>query len=253
MFALQDGAMLRNRSAAPAEFDLIDRGLTLGFAITQWINDPPAATKRLQKSQEQFQAQAICANLLHGALSSLVSAVRLALYGTHVDSLALIRAAFEATYFADYFKRHEADATFWGKASEIKDFAKRRQYLLDFDRKKRVRQTLEEHYGESSMSDLFHHLSAFGPHATTDTVAMRMSSSSRNVANVGFASSGKAGATAICAKYILHITGYILSEFFEYLVEYIDDNLEIIETYSRFCRDRERLPACPPDSLSMHG
>jgi hypothetical protein len=244
--------MPRNCSAAPVEFALIDRGLTLGFGLSACINDSPIIAKRPDKPPDTVLAETTCANLLHSALSSLVSAVRLALSGDHVDALALVRLGFESTYFADYFKRHPSDAVIWWKSAEIADPLARWRYLEDFAKSKKIHRTLENYYGDPSMTRLFRELSSNGSHASPETVSLRLSSSVSEIANIGFASSWKVEATALCASHALYCLAYLLSEVIEDFEQYVEKPSPILEEYDDFRRDFDIWHARPERLLSLY-
>ena len=209
LFIRQDNASLRNWQEARPEFELTERGLILGWAITLWLNEDPILPQRKAKAPEVSDPETICINLLHAAWSGLVNATRLALYGAHVDALNLIRSAFEATFHAEYFRDHPSNAIEWGKAGQITDLDARRVFISRFERKKQIRQSVEKKYlPDRSLSRGYHELSTFGTHINPITTFLRLSSNIQGIANLGFMSVGKSEATRLCAIRILHILRY---------------------------------------------
>lgn len=88
LFAHQDSASTRNDASIQAQASLLDRAVQACERVTIHIN----AREYLGEAEPERR---VIANLLHASWSSLVSSVRLLLFGAHVDALTLMRGAFE--------------------------------------------------------------------------------------------------------------------------------------------------------------
>jgi hypothetical protein len=256
MFALQDGASKRNWAEASAEFALIERGLMIGWSATLLVNDEITIAKRKAKAEVTMRAETIGANLLHAALSSLVNAARLTLCGAHVDALSLARGAFESTYHAEYFRDHPDDAVEWDRAGLETDVYKIADSIRKFEERKQVRRTVAGKYSDppevgESLHRLFKELSTYGSHANPQTVVLRLASDRPGVANLGFVSIGKSEATRLCANHVLHLVGYVLSEFSDYFAEYLDGAADFVGAYEQFRHDHEGLRQREPGRYSL--
>lgn len=250
--AIQESVASWHADAARSEFDLIERGLILGWSVTLYLNDGPILDERKAKAPEASMPETIRANLLHAAWGSLVNATRLALYGAHVDSLNLARAAFEAAYHADYFRDHPEDAAEWDRCGSVKDLMGRRKCIDEFQRTKRVRRVVGQKYKpEDSMERFFAELSTYGTHANPVTVALRLSSPVDGVASLGFTSVGRPEATKLCASHILHTLAYVLSEYHDGFADYLAQNETLTATYQEFEAELAAVRSRSPRELSL--
>ena len=252
VFAQEDAVAQQNWAAAPAEFNLIEHGIALGFSITLWLQEDPIIAKREAKPADIVTTETICANLLHAAWSSLLNATRMALQGAHVEALTLARTALEATYHAEYFRDHPAEAVEWDKTGSITNLKDLRRSIVDLERKMGARKKVQQKYEpDESLSDLYAEVSTYGAHVNPKTVAQRLSSARPGIANLGFASVGKSQATRLCAAHILHILGYTLSEFWDSFGAYLRQNADLVATYEQFGNDLTALRAAAPEKLSL--
>lgn len=241
-----------NCDAARTEFDLLERGLVPGFAVTLWLNEGHIVEQRCDKPLDISMAETICINLLHAAWSSLVNATRLSLYGAHVDSLGLVRAALEAAYHAEYFCDHPEDALAWDEAGKVEDLEQRRTLIRKCDSDKRVRSKVEAKYApDKSLSRFFYELSTYGAHANPATVSLRLSSGTPGVANLGFISVGKLEATQLCANHILHTLSYVISTYRDGFSDYLNENHQLVARVEEFEAILAKLRASGPSALSL--
>lgn len=255
-FGRQDGAVQRNYEAAKTEFDLIERGTIIGWACTLALNADPVLSQRRAKAPNDATAETIFINLLHAAWSGLVNATRLALYGAHIDALNLTRWAFEATYHAEYFRQHPADALEWDKTGHILDLDDFHAAIEAFRRAKGIRADLDKRYaglGGVSLTRLHRELSSYGTHPNPKTVGLRLASPVRGRARLGYMSVGYAQATRLTASHILHIVGYLLSEYFDGCGPLLAARPEIFAAYKAFQDDRDVWrSSATPQGLSLN-
>lgn len=224
MFARQDQVQGENWRQAPAEFALIERGLTLGFDLTVWLVERHKQIARdagsdadLEPPPDVLRPAVIRANLLHAAFVTLVSATRLVLFGDVIDALALTRTAFEAVFHAEYFRDHPAALREWDQIGSVLDVLEVQRRVGDFNGKhdgvrKRVRARYTGEAGES-FDRVFAELSTFGTHINPKTVGLRLGTSRPQAANLGFLSVGYSERPLLCASLVLGILRYALSEF----------------------------------------
>jgi hypothetical protein len=257
LFATQDAAIKENLSFAPQEFSLLNRGLVLGLNITMCLNDLPGVSMRKTKNQTQQESDTIIINLLHAGWSALVNATRLSLFGAHCDAIALIRHAFEASYYAEFFIGNPDAALVWNKAGQIIDAKKRRKFQEKFENKYQVKNTLKEKYrikglDPTPIDRILNETSSFGIHINPFTVAFRLQrTTSTQCNNMGFMSTGKKEATRLCAVWCGSIAAYILSEYWEGYGEYLESFPPINDTYKAFLQEYESLQASVPSELSL--
>ena len=253
MFGMQDRWMQSNWAKAPAEFALIERGLVLAFDVTMWLHDEPVASQRKATSPDVQDPETICADLLHAACGSLVSATRLALAGDAVDALALTRVAFEAVYHAEYFRLHPAEALEWDKIGATLDVYDIRNALRAFEQGKHVRETIRQQYGGpgGSHDAFFVELSTYGTHINPKTVSMRLSVPGPNRGNLGFVSDGLLERPLLCADRILNVVLYTVSEFLDGLGHYISLNAPLAAAVGQFQDDvNAHMASVGPRGLS---
>lgn len=199
---------------------------------------------------EQRRAQQGIANLLHASWASLVSATRLALFGAQVDSFALTRGAFEATYHAEFFRLRPETFAEWDAAGLEIDLQKRARLVMLFARKFRVRSWLAKQDG-LDREPFFVELSTFGSHANPMTVGLRVASPEPGVANLGFMSLGKPETIMLCASHALHVTGYMLSEFTDSFDVDLRESSDLWARHSAFQQCLNESRATLPSGLSL--
>lgn len=250
LYQRQDHAVTRNREATSREFGLIERGLVLGWAFTDYLHTPDILAQRSDLPEQLSVPENVCANLLHSAWCILVSASRLTLWGAHVDALTLVRSSFELAYHAEFFRHKPELAAEWDAAGQITDFEERRAYIDKFSRK--IRPWLEEQDDpDRTRTRLYRDLSTYGTHANPATVGLRMSSGEPGVANLGFMSVGKSEATRLCAIHDLHVLMYVLSEFVDRFTSYLSQSSDLIASYESLRRDWEDSRKRQPLNLSL--
>lgn len=253
VFSRQDYAVQCNYEAAQVEFSLVERGAVLGLAVTLWLNEDSILSQRQAKPVQESTSETIFINLLWAAWASLVDATRLALFGAHIDALALTRSAFEAAYHAEYFRDHPADAIEWDQAGRITELGKLHEFINKFNREKKVLSYVDCKYPGQSLRDFYRELSTYGTHINPKTVALRLASQVREKPRLGFMSWGYTEAPRLCANYILHTLGYVLSEYFDACGAYLNENADIVTAYEEFQRDLEaRRANAPAGGLSLN-
>lgn len=215
-FLMQDRSIPRNAQLAIEEFGLIDQALSNGLELIARVNDPDVFHSRSAQPEDAHASETVTINLLTSAIYTLVSSTRLTLSGNHVDALTLLRSAFEASYYAEYFRHNPSEALKWDSIGKIEDLRERQKFVEEHFR--HVRNNLEGRDDpDRTRTRFYRELSSYGPHPTPAVVAARMSSdhASTGIANLGFVSTGKINATRLCASHTLHILMYALSEFFD--------------------------------------
>ena len=251
-FRLQDTVVEKTLQTAAGDFGLISRGLALAFDLTVAFNDHDTVALRKTKAPDAVKAETVVANLLHASFSSLVNATRLALFGAHVNALALVRDAFEAAYHSEYFRLHPEAVERWDAAATIPDLDERRKYLeKNFPN---IRRTLEERDDPGrTRTALYRELCSYGAHINPATVGLRISvptPAEVGMANIGFTSVGKREATTICALHTLHVLMYGISEFFDAFGTY-PSVTRYNSAYLVFRSEWESHRADAPSSLSL--
>jgi len=238
MFALQDQCQPLNRERASAEFVLIERGLSLAFDLTFWLNDDPQiVAKRKALPNTTAIPENVGANLLHAAVGSLVSATRLCMFGDFVDALSLARTAFEAVVHAEYFRDHPHRAAEWNQVGAVTDVFEIRKQLKKFEDKEHVRGAVRSKYSDKSHDRFFAELSTYGTHVNPKTVGLRMATPLAGAGNLGFVAAGYAEAPALCASHILHVLAYALSEFEDTFRDYLASNASLRIALRQFDSD----------------
>lgn len=252
LYQRQDHAVIRNREAAPREFELIERGLVLGWRFTDYLHTDEILAQREELPDQLSIPENVCANLLHSAWSILVSATRLTLWGAHVDALTLVRSSFELAYHAEFFRHKPELVAEWDAAGKLTDLEERRIYIQKFSHKYDIRRWLEEQDDpDRTRTRLYGELSTYGTHANPATVGLRMSSGEPGVANLGFVSVGKSEATRLCAIHTLHVLMYGLSEFVDRFGHYLSQTSDLMASYESLRRDWEDSRNRQPLNLSL--
>lgn len=212
-FSIQDKLVQQNAPVVQAELMLIDRGLALAFEVAALL-EADDAPRRALTSRNVSISDMVIRGLLYGARAALVSAVRLFLYGAHVDSQALIRSAFEATYHANYFRLIPADVDEWIKLGEIVDTDEFSVQHDKWQRDHRPRGNVEQlEAGSNTLRRVFRERSSYGTHANPKTAGLRLVSDLPRMANGGYASTGNTGFARICAMHTVRVLQYVLSEY----------------------------------------
>ena len=137
LFARQDAVVPRNYTAASSMMPLIERVLSTALDVTVAVNDRPELGAAAPDAR-------VRANLLHAATAGLVTMTRLALFGDHVDAMAIGRLAFENAYHAEFFRHRPDLAVEWDRSGQETDLDTRRKLIEEFNREHQVRPYLEE-------------------------------------------------------------------------------------------------------------
>jgi hypothetical protein len=135
IFAIQDGVVATNQRAAQARIELIERGLIHGFNIIAHLESPNVMNQVEGLPPDALASHGIIKNLLHSALATDVSAVRLTLQGMYVEAFTLIRSAFELTYHAEYFRTRPREALEWDQLGQVIDLKTFAEGIFKIDRK----------------------------------------------------------------------------------------------------------------------
>jgi hypothetical protein len=224
IFAIQDGVVATNQRAAQARIELIERGLIHGFNIIAHLESPNVMNQVEGLPPDALASHGIIKNLLHSALATDVSAVRLTLQGMYVEAFTLIRSAFELTYHAEYFRTRPREALEWDQLGQVIDLKTFAEGIFKIDRK--VRRALTKEYGHD-FARHYRELCTFGSHTNPRTVYMRTQSGLPRFGNVGFASAGKVEAPVHCAGQVLHGLRHSLSELHDSFSHYLDEHLSL--------------------------
>ncbi|MBI3953523.1 MAG: hypothetical protein HY330_03320 [Chloroflexi bacterium] len=179
-FRMQDKVIASNRTEFETEYTWLDKAIELLWDIQIFVNDKnqPLRQRRAQSLDTQ-RATNVVVNLVNDAMGSLISATRLLLFGAHPDAFALVRSAFEACCYAEYFARHPDTVKSYMELEDLLSTdptislgTKLRERKLSIGH---VRKELETHDREDR-SAFYALLCNFGAHPSPKRVGLRLSS-----------------------------------------------------------------------------
>ena len=250
---MQNSMVARNWPAVAVELDLFDRGLRLVSAFEFYLESVAVLASRTSKISPQVEADSIVQALLHGSWTALISAVHLALFGAHVDSVALIRSALEAAYHAEYFSTRPAEAVEWDSFGAIPDVRLFRKAFGAWTSIKKVKKAVDRQANPpGGLDQTFAELSTYGTHANPKTVGLRSISDMPRIVNAGFVSHGKVQFTKLCASRALHVLVYVLGQYADFYADHLKQNSDLasqIDAFKQDFADYGRLPFAPLSPL----
>lgn len=179
-FRAQDQVVSANRAEFEVEYRWLNEAVEL-LADVQWfVNGHPVAELRLQQLERNHTdhlAANIVVYLVNDAMGGLINALRLLLFGAHADAFALVRSAFEACCYAEYFALHPEKAKAY---MELEDLLSQDAGLdLRNHQRKRglqfgsIRQYLEKR-DDQDRRNFYARLCNFGSHPSPKRVGLRM-------------------------------------------------------------------------------
>lgn len=250
-FQAQDLAMNRNHAEAENQFLWIDAAIELITDVQLVVNDDPyVKSLRLAESQqdlESHRAKNLVINLVNDAMGSLVNATRMLLSGAHADALTLIRSAFEACCYAEYFVYHP---------EKVKTFLEIEEILyvdISQDLGKELR---DSHLGIVSIQrsltnkdkedrELFYsRLCNLGTHPTSKRIDLRLSQPGGGVTAAVSVSTNdwsRKKLTENCANDLMAVTKYALGIPFESYPDWFTRQDDLKRRLEMLAKDYEKL------------
>ena len=179
-YRAQDQVVPANRAEFEVEYRWLNEAVEL-LAHVQWfVSGHPVTELRLQqleRNQTEHLAANVVVYLVNDAMGSLINAIRLLLFGAHPDAFALVRSAFEACCYAEYFALRPEKAEAY---MELEDLLSQDPGLaLRNHQRKRglqfgpIRRELEARDGQDR-GIFYARLCNFGSHPSPKRVGLRM-------------------------------------------------------------------------------
>lgn len=231
-FRMQDQAMPINRAEFEQEYRWLSKAVELLFDIQIFVNHNPKMvswrTKERDDDLERHNATNVVINLCNDALGSLVNSTRLLLFGTHADAFALLRSAFEACCYAEFFaicpnevsKHLELEALIKNNpAVNLNSELRKRELLFSS-----VRTKLEKKDGQNRRG-FYARLCNWGAHASPTRVGLRLSPPRGAVlaaASVSTPDWSRAKWTLNCAGGLMAVAKYAFELLFEYYPDWFE-------------------------------
>ena len=230
-FSAQDHVVATNRAEFEVEYRWLNEAVEL-LADVQWfVNGHPVAELRLQqleRNQTEHFAANIVVNLVYDATESLISAIRLLLFGAHADAFALVRSAFEACCYAEYFARRPERVEAYMELEDL--LSQDPSRALRSHQQKRgllfgsIRQELEARDSQDRRN-FYARLCNFGSHPSPKRVGLRMGARGGAVTAAVSRSTpewSRAEWTRNCSGDLMAVAKYALDILFEHYVSWFE-------------------------------
>ena len=240
-FRRQDAVVAVNRSEFEKEYQWLDSALTLLTELQMFVNsDPEVTIARGEMNSETALATTLTINLLNDAMGGLVTGVRLLLFGNHADAFALLRNAFEACGYAEYFVYHPDKAKAYMELEGLLSATKLTTALevnLGQDLRKRglefskVSRELEKRTG-IPVKGFYARLCNLGTHASPKRVGLRLSPPGGAVLAAYSRSTeliSRKEWTLVCAHDMMIVAKYAVEMLFEHYPHWFVGNQELLE------------------------
>lgn len=232
-FASQDAAVTKNRSEVVAIYPWLDEAISLITEIQMFVNtDPIVQISRAEQQNDNhadYPAANLVVNLVNDAMGSLVCATRLMLFGAFPDSFALIRSAFEACCYAEYFAIEPSAATAYMELEPLLNKNPEMNLQKELQRRdllmSNVRRRLQEKDGENR-DGFYARLCNLGAHPSPMRVGLRLSLTGGAILAAYSWSTpeiNRAWLSQGCARSIAVVTKYALELLFERYPAWFED------------------------------
>ncbi|MCH8801545.1 MAG: hypothetical protein IH963_11615 [Chloroflexi bacterium] len=252
----QDAVVAANRAEFEHEYRWLDSALTLLTEIQLFVNGDPAVSAIRRKMQDEgpllHLATALTVNLLNDAMGSLVSGIRLLLFGDHPDAYALARSAFEACCYAEHFVYHPDKAQSYmeleallstsdlSTALEVNLMPELRRRKLEFWR---VSKELATRSG-NPVGGFYARLCNLGSHSSPKRVGLRLSPPGGAVlapVSKSTAEWPRQKWTLVCAYDMMAVAKYAVEMLFEHYPDWFVGNPGLVDRCKSLAQEFESL------------
>lgn len=244
LFSYQDGVVDANYQLAHASFGYVDKVLTLGWNAYLFLHGSTVLVQRQAVADLAHQSDPVIASLFLSGLASLTSSARLALFGDYLDSVALLRGAFEAAYHAEYFGYWPDEAREWERDA-LAPVANAR---VNWDRKI-LKRLMARDDPTQSRKQLYQEFSRYRVHSNVAAFPLRHASATPGVANLGFTSAGKRNAAEATGLRLAEVGCYLVSGLFEQYANYLNGHDRMWPGYVELAPGLEALRSMSPRVL----
>lgn len=250
-FQKQDDVVESNRAEFTGEYRWINAAIEFIFDVQQFVNtDPYVRQRRLEAIGRELVEGGITTlvvNLLNDAMGSLINATRLLTFGAHADAFALLRSAFEACCYAEYYTRcPEVVKAYMEIAGALS-----RNLALNLATELRKRKLsfrsvytyLQQQDGENR-SDFYARLCNLGAHPSPARIGLRLSRPGGAIHAAVSASTpewSRTEWTLQCAVHIMAVAKYALEMLFEYYPEWFTFEQSFKERCTSLVREYQAI------------
>ena len=255
-FARQDAVVAENRAEFENEYRWLDSALGLLTELQLFVNSDPTVNAIRRKMQAEdrvtYLATTLTVNLLNDAMGSLVSAIRLLLFGDLPDAYALVRSAFEACCYAEHFVYHKDKAESYmelevllstsnlSTALEVNLNPELRKRSLEFWR---VSRELEKRSG-NPVRGFYARLCNLGSHPSPKRIGLRLSPPGGAVlapVSKSTATWSREKWTLGCASDMIVVAKYAVEMLFEHHADWFASNPRLVDRCNSLAQEFESL------------